>query len=180
MKELLFEDPMPIYVVLGILEIIMAAVWYRGRVKRVAIALAVPPLLAGVFLAMDVLVVTDREKLDLSLREIATDLQRGDIQAATQFLSDDFGGYYNSPKGAAEACEKAMRMYGIKKVSVSDVRTELYNESMAKVQARTFVDFDVPGFGQGRQAIDWTIHWALRNGQWKIIEVDEPKMLGAK
>jgi len=179
MKQLLFEDPMPIYVALGVIEIIMAAVWYRGRVKRVAIALAIPPLLAGGFLAMDLLVVTDREKLDRSLREIAADIQQGDIKGAMEFLADDFGGHYGTTKGAAEACEKAMKTYGIRKVSVTSAQTELLNDSMAKVQARTIVEFEVPGFGQGRQAIDWTIHWALRNGQWKIIDVNEPKLLGA-
>ena len=31
------------------------------------------------------------------------------------------------------------------------------------------------GFGEGRANVDWTAYWSLRDGQWRIIHVDEPR-----
>ena len=179
MRELLFENPLPLYVVLALAEIVIAGLWYRGRTRRLAIALAIPPLLAGAVLALDLLVETPREKLQKAVRHIAADVERGDIRAACGYLSDDFGGHFVSRERAIEVGEKAWRDYYIRKVDVSDVEVKLppdWEPASAVVHARSIVECQLPVLGTQKVALDWTVHWAYRTGEWKIIDIDEPKM----
>ena len=175
MKELFFENPLPIYVVLAAAELLIAALWRRGRGRRLAIALVVPPVLALAAMTVDLLVVTDREKIQKDLKTIAANVQRGDLKACEGFLADDFDGYGGSRGGVIEAGQNAWKTYGISNVGLSKVNIEVTG-AQAKVTARTTVSYRVPGFGEGRVALDWTIYWALRDGQWRIISLDDPKM----
>ena len=179
MRELLFENPLPLYVALALAEIVIAGLWYRGRTRRLAIALAIPPLLAGAVLALDLLVETPREKLQKAVGQIAADVERGDIRAACGWLSDDFGGYFVSREGAIDAGEMAWRNYGIRKVELSGVEVKLppdWEPASAVVHARSNVECQLPLLGVQKVALDWTVHWAYRSGQWKITDIDEPKM----
>ena len=176
MKELLFENPLPLYVILAVAELVIVGLWYRARTRRLAVALLVPLLLAGAVTALDLLVQTDREKIQAICRTIAADVEQGNLRGAEPYLADDFAGYYGSPRGAIDAGQKAWKSFGIRKVDLSNVQVAVTDE-IAKVSLRTFVTFNMPGFGEGRQSIDWTVHWALRNGQWKIYNVEEPKIV---
>jgi hypothetical protein len=175
MKELLFENPLPLYVALGLVEIVIAGLWYRGKTRRLAVALLIPPLLAGAVLAMDLLVETDREKLQKALREIAADVERGDLRGVSKYLADDYYGYGNSREGVVQAGEQSWRSHGIRGVGLTGVQIEVH-DNQAKVQARTIVTYNAPGFGEGRVAMDWTVYWGIRDGQWRIVNVEDPRM----
>jgi hypothetical protein len=175
MKELLFDNPLPIYVVLALAEIVIAGLWHRGRSRNLAIALLVPPVLAMAFMTVGMLVVTDRQKIATALKDIAAHVERGDLRACEAYLAEDFDGYGGSRQGAIEAGEKAWKNYSISKVGLSNVKIELTG-SQAKVTARSVVTYNVPGLGEGRVNLDWTVYWSLRDGQWRIIHVDDPKM----
>ena len=175
MKELLFENPLPLYVVMGFVEIVIAGLWYRGRTRRLAVALLIPPLLAVAALATDLLVETDREKLQKDLKEIAADVERGDIRDVSKFLADDYYGYGGSRDGVIQAGEQSWRSRGIRRVGLTGVQIEVH-DNQAKVQARTLVTYNVPGFGEGRAAVDWTVYWGIRDGQWRIVNVEDPRI----
>jgi hypothetical protein len=175
MKELFFENPLPIYVALALAEILIAGLWHRGRTRRLAAALLIPPLLAAAAMTLDLLVVTDREKIETALKTIASSVERGDLRACQPYLADDFEGWGGSREGAIEAGERAWRTYGIRKVGLSGVKIEVF-DSRASVTARSIVTYNAPGFGEGRASLDWTASWALRDGQWRIINVGWPRV----
>ena len=178
MRELLFENPLLLYVALALAEIVIAGLWYRGRTRRLAVALAIPPLLAGALFVLDLLVETPREKLQKAVRQIAADVERGDIRAACGWLTEDCGGYFGSRQNAIDVGERDWRDYGIRKVELSQLDVKLPPDrkpTIAVVHARSAIECQLPMFGVQKVALDWTIHWSFRGGEWRITYIDEPK-----
>lgn len=175
MKELLFENPLPLYVALGVAELVIVGLWYRARTRRLAVALAVPVVLAFVLAATAALVETDREKLQRVLVAIAAHVEKGDFDSVRPHLAEDFHGEYLSRDAALEAGRNAWREFGVRKTSISGVRVHM-DESLPKAEFRTHIGYNFPGLGQGTQAIDWTVYWGRRDGQWKIVRVEKPRL----
>ena len=175
LKRTLFEDPLPIYVLMAAAELVVAGLWYRARTRRLAIALLIPPVLAAAALMTDLLVVTDRERIQIILKDIAADIDRGDFPAVSRYLADDFWGNYVSRGAAVEAARKARETYGITSIRVASADVEI-REGIPLVHARTVVTFSQPAVGEGRVLLDWTVHWGRRGGQWKVVNVEQPRV----
>ena len=173
LRRAFLEDPLGVYAVLALAELVIAGLWYRGRTKRLAIALVVPPLLAAGVFALDTAVQTDREQLRSILKEIAEGIESGDFARAAEYLADDFYGDYVSKAAAVEAGRQAKQAYGIRAIRVTAGELEIH-DSVARVVARTTVSYDHPQYGSGRQTLTWTVHWGKRHGKWKVINVERP------
>ncbi len=172
MKELLFEDPLWLYVALAAAEMILLAVFLRRRTRPLAIALAVPVALALAVLATDMLVVTDRERIDAALSDLAAKLEKRDLQGVSTYLADDFGGDYIDREAAVKAAEAALKTYRIDSIRTRNVRIEML-DAQAKVHLLTAIHFNSDA-GPAAYTLEWTLFWAKRNGEWRIFSVKAP------
>lgn len=174
MKELLFEDPLWLYVALAAAEMIVLALFLRRRTRALAIALAVPAALAAAVFAADMLVVTDRERIEAALKDMAAKLEHRDLQGVSAYLADDFGGDYADKHVAVSAAEAALKTYRIDGIRTRNVRIEMLGEQ-AKVHLQTAIHFNSDA-GPASYTLGWTLFWAKRNGEWRIFSVNVPEV----
>ena len=174
-KHLLFEDPL--YIALGAIEIVLALWWRSSRSRRVAFATLAPPLVGICLWIVSTCVVTDRERLMIATKEISTRLMRDDWNGVGEFLADDFGGYFRSRQEAIETAKLSKERYGVTAIHPEIRKTELF-EGRAKMNVRTVIQIGNAEVA-GAFTVDWVVDWAIRDGNWRVTSVDEPKILGA-
>jgi hypothetical protein len=92
----LIEDPLPIMVMGVILGVIVAVGFIKTGQRWLIAALAGVVLLAIAVLAIEQMVVTDREEVELVLFEIAAAVERNDIDAALLHISPDAPGVHRA------------------------------------------------------------------------------------
>jgi len=71
MSETFFENPLYVYIALGLVEVVLLGIWFERRAPGAARAMIVPPVLAGVVALMAHWVVTDREQIQTASQDIA-------------------------------------------------------------------------------------------------------------
>ncbi len=173
MCDLLFDDPRGLYVARAAAELVLGIRWVRLRTRNSAIALAVPAVLALAVMAADMLVVTDRERIQAGMKDIAAKLEHRDLPGVGQHLADDFGGHYVSRDGALLAAQTALKKHNVHNIRASHGKVEML-DVQAKVVVQTTFDFDSE-FGKGSYTLKWQLLWAKRDGQWRIINVQPPQ-----
>ena len=85
-KTVLFEDPTSLYVLLGVVELVLLAMWIKRRTRAWAVRLAIPTAVAVAIFGLSALVVTDREYITRAMHEIAADCGAGSVEAAGKYL----------------------------------------------------------------------------------------------
>lgn len=76
----LVEDPLPIIVAVVLIQFVLVVVLYQTGRGVVLVAMAAVLVLGLVGLAIEWVVVTDRERVSDQLQELATAVERGDVQ----------------------------------------------------------------------------------------------------
>lgn len=94
--HLLFENPLALWILLGLGAVVAGIVWSRtGSRRAVAVAVTLAALAVVVGLVAW-LVETDREKLIRTIDRMAAAADSGDAEAFIEYLSPDYG---NGPRG---------------------------------------------------------------------------------
>ena len=90
MFDWLFEGQPTVYVTLGVVAVLLAALWWRGRRRAWLYALGVVALLAGVYLLLDWLVETRREQITRRLQAIEKAVKAGNGEEVMKQFSSQF------------------------------------------------------------------------------------------
>jgi hypothetical protein len=174
LKTLFFENPFYVYVTLGVAELVLTAIWWERRTPRWRQVLLIPPVLAGLVLLVERLVVTDREQLLADVREIARGLEMHQSETLDRYLDDDFRGYLGGReidrKAAIETADQAVKGMGVSSVSLRDVEVQV-NGATARMRGEAWLTFQAPNIGVGRGRLEWEVVWRKRGGQWRIAEL---------
>lgn len=182
LRRALFEDPLTIYVALGMIEIVLLAVWHRSMTPRRLLVLAAPLLLGGGVFWIERLVVTDGEVIVAALEEIAEGVSADppDLGPARTYLGDDAAvdlalgpdTMGMSKTRAIAQMRSLIRRYGVTSVAVLDTHVRVTGNS-ARVTFSTNVTYRT-GRKTTRQtyALTWTVDWKRRQEGWRIIGVD--------
>ena len=178
MKELFFEDPLWLYVLLFIAEVVMVWLWSKSRERAALLRCLIPLGLAGVVFAVATLVVTDREKIQRATDELVADAKAGRLTAFERWLDREFQGTFRSkPMNRDQALAEARRVLG--RGSIKDIEIQ---KNEIKVQGadayqrlQTAIRFSGGGFS-GRLPMMWRIHWIRTTEGWRIYEVSEPQI----
>jgi hypothetical protein len=86
----LFEGRPAVYVALGVLAVLFAALWWRDRRRAWLVALAVVGVLAGVYLLLDHLVETRDEQITHRLQLIEKGVKAGNAEQVMAQFSSQF------------------------------------------------------------------------------------------
>ncbi len=170
LKETFFEDPLFVYIALGLAELVVLSAWHYSRNIKWAKAAAVPIVLAGAAFAVSRLVVTDRERIIASAGQIAAGLSEGDTMAVEKYLHKDFASRrWDDRDRAVAAAERALEDYGLRRVKVYRMNVQVSNDR-AEMHANTIVEY-AGGLGVGKASLFWHIVWERSGKKWKIIRV---------
>lgn len=173
LRKALFEDPLAVYVLLGVAELVVVAVYYQQRtLRRIASVFVCPILAVGVF-AIATLVVTDREQITAAMHEIAQDVQAGSFDKAAAYLDEDLTGHYGGKAEAAERGRKMLKAWKIRSVRFKKPHLEV-DAPRADLRVTTAVELDTPA-GLTRTAMAWEIAWIKRDQGWRIRNVSRPQ-----
>ncbi len=153
-----FENPVYLYVALGLAEVVLAIRWRERRTRRLALALLVPAVLAGCVFLLDYFVVTDREQIISASKEIARGFETGSMEAAEKYLDEKFGGFYRTKRNALDRGKRAIERYKLRLVKPMNVEVRVAGRR-AEMSVTTVIE---PGAGElagQRFLLSWTVHW---------------------
>lgn len=83
----LYENPWPAIVGGAIAELILIGMLFASGRLRLVVWMAVVAAIAGGLVLFEHYTVTDREQIELNLREIAAALERGDVSTVVEHIS---------------------------------------------------------------------------------------------
>ncbi|OPX23681.1 MAG: hypothetical protein B1H04_03425 [Planctomycetales bacterium 4484_123] len=169
--RLLFERPWPLYVALGLVEFIflLGLAWRRSwSWARVA---AGPVVLAGLVALSAHLVETEAERIEGIVRQVARQVEAGDVVAAASRL--DVACRVVRParppldrKELVSLAAGVLGDYPLQSVVVRTVQTRVRGN-----QADSIVVTDVvPPDGLTRR-LAWQLRWVRRGGGWMVLEL---------
>ena len=169
LKRTLFEDPFTIYLVLVLVEVVLAGAWYGRRRKVLLMWMLAPALLAGGTWWLERTVVTDREEILAALDEIARAVERGDVVALAEFLDDDYRGWGARKAGAVAMAKAATLKWNVREVTYGPApQIELHGSDRADSLVRMTVRYTTTGEGLASWPLGWRVEWVRRSGGWKV------------
>ncbi len=166
MNEILFNTPIWLFVLLGVIELILIGMRVKTE-KPKWIFLAIAPVLAGVLFGLDAMVETDQERLEIVVQEITDDFLAGRFEAMAERISPDYSGF----KGQRDAMFKELRFRkkNVVDVKLSNIETEVSGK-YAKMDVTTSVDFRSQTV-TAKIRLDWKVDWAKYPDGWKITHI---------
>ena len=174
----LLEDPTKVCVGLAFALLALAAVWYETRKRAVALSMLVPPVLAGIVLLAAAMVVTDREQITASAREIARCIETGQTAQIARHLDDAFTASLHRQtlrKGQVQAVADLQRdTYRITRIELRGLAVALDGDR-ADMRVLTAVHGSWEGLAAGR-SIAWLLRWVKTPQGWRLLRAEEPQL----
>lgn len=138
MLDWLFEGWTSVYLFLGTAGLMCLALWVFTSRRGFAIAALVMAVLAGLYFLLDVLVETEAQKIERSLKQIASATQNKDVDLIFDNISESFTRKTWSKKAYHDLVARFLPLYEVKEVRFWDVRFLELSRSggMAKVYFR--------------------------------------------
>lgn len=179
-KSVLFENPLAIYIVLALAEVVLGWMWYTRRDRRLVRWLLVVPAVGLVVGLTAWLVVTDNEKIQRNLKDMSAAVVAGDIDALGTYL--DATCY--APVGGSSIDRKELLDRGrevISRYQVRQIKLESIDTAISGPNASTLLGTRIylSNFITDSIAITWKMQWGKRDGQWRLtaVQIDKPSML---
>jgi len=183
--RVLFEDPWPLYVALGVAEGVVGVLWYRRRMPRLGSALLAGPVLAGLAALTAHAVVTDREQIADTLARIALHVEAGDMTSVGRYLDADCRG---RPDGKdpltkaqiLDAGRRTLKKFPVTGVQLTRIVTTVDRAAGSAVSdLYTTIFFRNPMIAGRSANVDWRLEWAERPAGWRItaVSIVAPAML---
>ncbi len=178
MSETFFENPLYVYFTLGFGELVLAAIWHERRNRRWALSLLIPVVLAGAVVLVERLVVTDREQITAAAREIARDIENGEVAALERHLAADFAGIYEgiplSKQMAIVACMREKGRYGIRAIRFGNVKV-IVLDRLANMTVVTRITFETAELGRAMMKVTFDLKWVETPEGWQLRSAEEPR-----
>lgn len=174
LRHTLFEDPLYVYITLGIAELAIGAIGYERRTRRMAALLLIPPVLAGGAALLAWAVVTDREQIADASRDILRDVEAGRLDAVEHYLHEDFAGKaFGSREVAVSEARKALDRYKVTS-AVLRLATIEVEEGRGRMECSIVVTLSGSDVPIDRHPMNWELLWrkqpAAEGNPWRIIE----------
>jgi hypothetical protein len=169
-KQTLFEDPTAIYIVLGLAELALAALWFYRRTVWSQRLLVAPLLLAAGVFALDALIVTDREQIMETVEVMAEDFETGQMENIDQYIDEAYVGFRaESKKQLVAALRNEQENRNVESIKVTSMELDVSGRS-ATMYVTTII-----GWRGNRIPLRWTLYWVKRDETWRIRGAEEPQ-----
>jgi hypothetical protein len=171
LQYLLLENPLKLYLVLALIEIILGACWYARRARAMLYAMIAPAVLGVTIGLVAHFVVTDREKIAAAMDEIGNGVCHGCLVPASHYIDANYrvplplGGSLDRDQLLAMA-QTAIQEHRITDISFHDIDTKV-----AGANATTLVGTRLT-LNEGMFDVSWRLQWAKRPDGWRIVRVE--------
>jgi hypothetical protein len=171
----LFEErqgAMPVMIIGVLSALILAFGWTKTGRQETLFGLAAVILLCLAVLGLQKFVVTENERVEATLAQIARDVERNDLQAVLAHV-------HSSAKEIHERVESEFPNYRFSKVKITSIREikvepeRIPPRAIAKFSVMV-VGTDASGFLDGQQPI-WryvVVTFHMENGRWRVQDYE--------
>lgn len=157
----------PIMILAAIAAGFGAAFLSTQRAKHILPILLLGVLAIGVYV-IEEQIVTERERVETSIHEVAAAFQRQDMTGTLAYFSE---------QALTLRLKAAGALLGVQvqdDLRITDVSVEMSNsESRARAHFRANGSFSVVPYGDvGHQPTRWNVDWQKEGGEWRIVNVE--------
>jgi hypothetical protein len=170
-RHLLFENPLSLWIALGLVAVTAGAIWTRTRSEK-ALWVAAGSVMAGLGLAVLAWAVeTDREKVIRTLDMMASAVEKGQTTALIERVSPEYKNGRFSKDDLAAAVTAALPRIRISgagdpTITMGDGEATVQQQYVFQIQQgsdATFAGVQIPVTWEGRFAPDPDGQWRLRS-----------------
>jgi hypothetical protein len=162
------ETPWPPIIVLAAVAIAFAVAFISTQRTKFIAPILLLAALAIIVYVVEQQVVTERERVEQSIHDVATAFQSQDVEGTLEHFSEQALLLRAAVMGAVAAVQVQDDL------RITDVSIEMKNaDSRARAHLRANGTFEVVGYGDvGHQPTRWNVDWQKEGGQWRIIYVE--------
>lgn len=181
LSSLFLENPLPVYVVLALVEAVLLGLWRWGAMRWARTALVVPVALAAAVALVAHFVKTDREQIAEVLDEIASGAQAGSLEPARAYLDPALKVPAPGMVGLVvrfnreqflERARTALATYPIRSAEVTHVQTSIAGANATSiVETHATIEF-AEYRGTAPFNATWKLQWAKRPEGWRIVRLE--------
>lgn len=156
----------PIFVCIGLAGLCVAAWISSGRGRALAAAGGLLVLCPVIYLAERV-IVTDAERVEAAVRDIAAAYAERDLDGTLAFVADDATLIQDLVRGTMEA-------YEVRHLRITDVSINMNGsgqQAVSHFRANATVSSRRGGFGPTHQPTRWEFTWRREGDAWKLTHV---------
>ncbi len=177
MTEILFESPFWLGIVLAPVLFVLWGLWYRTRTPRAARVLLVGLVIMPLLFALQRLVVTDREKLQLTTTRLSNAVGRHDIDAIVELVEPNarFDGRF-SRQDFRDHLVMLLEKYSVDNPTVGGFVIELAGDR-ATVRCSSMCHVERPNWA-GTVPSSWELKFQLFERGWLITDLRPLKIAG--
>ena len=174
MSETFFENPVYVYISLGLAELVLAAIWHERRSRRVAWMMLIPLVLAIGVAVVEHLVVTDREQIIAAAGEMADAVEADQPDRIAEHIDDDFS--CRAPLLSLSITKADVVALAKTKILTHDITSVKLAKMDVEVAGRTanmhVVTMVRYGGKEGAKTpLTWDVVWIKRQSGWRVLEV---------
>jgi len=175
--HLLFESPLQLLVALVLVEAVVATVWWFRPGRRTS-ALVIAGLLVGaILLIIQHLVVTDRERIERLLDELALAVDCEDLPTLTAAIDEQYHADGLDKPHLLEQIQTAFAQADIDDVRLLDVRVHVDRDT-AEVHLRVHCRVRAPDWPYDYHLSAWDLRLARRAGGWRVLAAHHSSDVG--
>ena len=177
MTEILFESPFWLGIVLAPVLFVLWGLWFRTRTPRTTRLLLVGLVIAPALFVFQWLVVTDREKLQLTATRLSNAVGRHDIDAIVELVEPNaqFDGRYSRQDFRARLV-MLLEKYSVDNPTVGGFDIEITGDR-ATVRCSSTCHVELPGWA-GNVPSRWELKFQLFEAGWLITDLKPLKIAG--
>jgi len=175
-REAFFENPIYVYLSLLVAVLVLLAIWYETRSRRVLLGMLIPVVLGILVATIEHLVVTDREQIVEASGEIAAAVQTRQLERIPPYIDEDFSAFLPlislslTKDGVVDACNRQILGRDIRSVKLGRTEVEVRGKT-ATMHAMTMVHY---GTAAARKTpLVWEVVWVKRQDGWRVLKVTD-------
>lgn len=178
-RHVVLESPLQLLALAVLIEAVLATCWWFRPGRITSWAVVVGLLLAAVLLIVQHLVVTDRERIDQILEDLALAVDCEDIETLAAALDDGYRADDMDKDRFLERVADAFERADIDEVKIVDKQISVEGDG-AVVHLRAHGRIRSPDWPYEYNMSSWEVRFIRRDGDWWVIEVRRGREHGVK
>ncbi len=177
MIEILFESPFWLGIVLAPVLFVLWGLWFRTRTLRAARVLLVGLVISPLLFALQWLVVTDPEKLQITTTRLSSAVGRHDIDAIVELVAPNarFDGRF-SRQDFRDHLVMLLDKYSVENPTIGGFVIEVAGDR-ATVRCSSMCHVELSG-RSGNVPSSWELKFQLFENGWLITDLKPLKIAG--
>lgn len=180
LKHLFAEDVWTLIWVIALLALVLLIAMVATRRSRLLIGIVSLAALAVVLLVIERLWVTDRERVDAIIDDIAQSVRQGDTEGIVRHLAPQC--HYGSldREGIRRMVDSVFHTFELEKLTISSRKTELFSRRKeATAEFLAVVRAKQANLESGPYPTRWTLTFTQTStGEWQVLEIQQIPAFG--